>query len=130
MYKTVFTLSLPNSRRIRLLYDAGSKLELLLSFCARRSHCEEGPSTEWEESMALDELDEQLRQFGKVIWSLGETDSLLDESSTASDAATTATAPIVTNETSPGDPFESTQQRTEWERVWQDFFGSLDFAEG
>lgn len=103
------------------------KLEVLLSFCSQR-YQQQGQAATYDQDInesELDQLNEQLKQFGKVLWFFAETDSLLDESSVkhpSSDAANNINPPLY-------GIYEGPQQRTEWERVWQDFFGLLQYED-
>lgn len=106
-----------------LLYDAGNKLELLLGLCARRFDSQakrvdqntHAPQDAIIEEADLDELDEQLKQFGRVIWFFGDTTSRLDESSIQIDHLTDFTS----------HSFGSQYQHkgSGWEGVWQNLFG-------
>jgi hypothetical protein len=109
-----------------LLYDAGNKLELLLSFVAKQRYLQsmQNGDNGGQDPTALDQLDAQLKQFGRVFWLLGETDSLLDESAMLYDAGGGNDVPAAQMD----DFSESSGQRTEWERVWQDFFGALEMG--
>jgi hypothetical protein len=107
-----------------LLYEAGYKLELLLGLCARRYESQaqrQGvPQDAISEEADLDELDDQLKQFGRVIWFFGDTNARLDGSSFQFDHLVDfASSSFVS---------QHQQQQfngSNWESVWQNLFGDV-----
>lgn len=120
-----------------MLYDADRKLEMLLSFVSQRYQAYTERRNDFSnnffsqdsfsEEADLDQLDKHMKKFGQVVWSFADTSSRLDASSiqlhhfSSFDDLPQWIEPSSSN---------SPQNRTEWEGIWQNLFGSvqLDLA--
>lgn len=120
-----------------MLYDADKKLEVLMAFVSQRYQAfterQVGSLDNYslqdsiDEEADLDQLDTHLKQFGKVIWTFADTSSRLDTTTTSSSVQSNQFSfedlpQWMESSSSSSIPL---QNRTEWEDIWRNLFGSV-----